>query len=131
MAMYDRQIATAARLIKKYAQLPNGAPNATWIKHNATADVSKPWRSSDPGSPTSYPVYIVFTIPPGGQLAALVHLMQGTEVPMGAPAGIMAAVPFTPEENDVVDRAGDKLVIKTINEVAPNGRVILYKLVFS
>lgn len=142
MGVYDRQIATALRLIKAKGQL------VTWQKHNAQQGSSQPWKTSKPpvgygvggygaggfgvgdGSPAGYPVSIVFLAPKSG-LQALFALMQGTSVPTGAPMGLMGAVTaFTPEITDVVLRGPKSLVIKDFNIVAPNGEIILYKLEF-
>jgi hypothetical protein len=124
MGVYDRQIAQAKRMIKAKGK------RVTWTKHDATQDVNKPWKTTSAGTPTTYPVYVVFTSP-GAFLQALVHMVAGTSVPTGAPDAIMAAVPFTPEENDSISSDGEIFVIKDFNIVAPNGEPILYKLVFA
>jgi len=128
MAVFNRQIAQAKRMIKAKGEL------VTWVKHTAiSSNPAQPWNTSDPGGPAPTPItaYIVFTNQKG--LAdSLFHLMQGTSVPMGGPSGLMAQVPFVPEINDTVIRAsGVKLVVKDFNVVSPNGEVILYKLAFA
>lgn len=125
MGVYDRQIAQAKRMIKAKGKL------VTWIKHNAKQDTNKPWKTAiDASKPTAYQVYIVLTSP-GTFLNALTHMFPGTSVPTGAPDAIMAAVPFTPEENDTIEDGSEIYVIKDFNVVAPNGEPILYKLVFA
>jgi hypothetical protein len=142
MGVYDRQIATALRLIAKKGQA------VTWVKHNAQQGNIQPWKTSKVPSgygvggygaggygvgnsdAPSYAVSIVFLAPKSG-LQALFALMQGTSIPTGAPVGLMGAVTgFTPEINDMVMRGPKAMVIKDFDIVAPNGEVILYKLEF-
>ncbi len=127
MAVYARQIAQAKRMIKAKGEL------CTWKKHHAVStNPQQPWKTVK-ADPIPDPLFasIVFTNP-GAKLDALFHLINGTSIPQGAPSGIMAQVPFTPEINDsVVRSSGEELVIKSFNIVAPNGEVILYKLSFA
>lgn len=134
--MYERQVATAKRLIKKYS----GGKLSTWRKSNATsADNTKPWVTSSSGTPTDYKVYIVF-VQPGRGLNALFTMFAGTSVPTGAPTGLMAEArdavnntTFEPDINDtVIDPSGEAFVIKDFNIVKPDGATaILYKLEFA
>lgn len=127
--IYARQIANALRQIKTKGQL------VMWYKHQdqvTVADNTKPWKTSasDP-QPDPIAVYIVF-ITPKNQLAnQIVHLMQNTSVPQGAPAGLMGAVDFTPTIDDKVVRSGETLRVKGITPLAPNGTPILYTLTFA
>lgn len=134
--MYERQVATAKRLIKKYAnnQL------STWRKSNASPpDSTQPWKTAKTSpTPTDYKVYIVF-VSPGNKLAALFHLVAGTSIPFGGPSGLMAqavdaisGTSFEPDINDtVIDPSGESFVIKDFNIVKPDGvTAILYKLDF-
>jgi hypothetical protein len=87
--VFERQIATAARLIDRYGQAcywrepgtPTGSPAAP-----------------QPGTPTDYPVKIVWLSNPNREaLAGLLSMIAGTEVPTGGKRGLMAGnVPFTP-----------------------------------
>jgi hypothetical protein len=126
MGVFDRQIATAKRMIAAKGQA------VTWVKSGITPDVTQPWKATEvPPNPASYPVKIVF-VTPGGNMGPLFRLLTGSEVPTGAPAGLMAAVSgFTPAINDSVNRAGVNLIVKSIDIVAPNGEIILYKITFA
>lgn len=124
MGVYDRQVDQAKRLIKKKGQL------VVWVKHSAAPVNSQPWKSTNaPPSPATFPVFIVFLPPKQGDDF---ELRPGTEVPSGAPRGLMAQVTgFVPEINDHVLRGSDTLVIASFVTLNPNGEgVILYKLSF-
>lgn len=124
MGQYDRSIAQATRMIKKYGQL------VTWIQQGIQVSPAEPWK--DMGiDPETFPVFIVFLTPKGRLSNELFHLMQGTTVPEGAPTGLMAKVPFTPALNDKVLRGTETLNVKSMDIVAPNGEPILYKLEFA
>jgi len=127
MGVYDRQIASAKRVIKKKGQL------CTWIKRDVVTSVTQPWKTT-PAVDTvpTFPVSIVFLAPKQKLSHELFHLMSGTDIPEGGPYGLMAAVSFTPEINDSVLSGTETLVVKSLDIVAPN-RVepILYKVQFA
>src|SRR5690242_5372622 len=102
MGVYDRQIAQALRIIRAKGQI------VTWNPSGITLDSTQPWKATEVAA-TSKQVSIVF-VTPGGSLAALFRLITGTDVPTGAPAGLMGAVNFTPAINDSVARGSDNLV---------------------
>ncbi len=124
MGVYDRQIATALRLIKAKGQV------VTWRKldDGAPADSSKPWKPSA-ATPDDNTVSIVF-LPPTKENKQLIRYLKGTEVPTGSLDGLMHAVSFEPAAKDIVIRDGKELVIKSIDPLSPNGEVILYFLEF-
>jgi hypothetical protein len=123
--VYTREIALALKLIKKKGQL------VVWVKQNELVNNSQPWKTTDPGNPTTYPVVMVF-LTPGGKIGnSEIRLNPGTAVPEGGPKALMGQVPFTPAMNDKVLRGSEWLVIKDVDIVAPNGEVILYKLLFA
>lgn len=124
MSVFDRQIATAKRLIQKNGKV------CTWTKYNNTvADSSKPWKTAA-GASSTFQVPIVFLIPKRAR-NELFHLMEGTSVPDGAPYALMAAVPFVPEINDSISTGTDNFVIKAIDIVGPNGDPILYRMKYA
>jgi hypothetical protein len=123
----QRIINTALRLIKRNGQL------VTWKKQNVQiANAAKPWQySAGTLNPNSFQTYICFLPAGTSTFQALIHLIRGTDVPMGAPMGLMAPGAFTPEITDSVDKAGEILVIKSIDPLAPTGVPLLYTIEFA
>lgn len=125
MGQFDRQIATAKRLIAKNGQA------VTWRRTTdaAPADSAKPWK---PGTSTviDTPVTIIF-LPEDRRDFEFLRLLGATEVPKGKLVGLMAAVGFTPTIKDTVIRAGVSLGIDAIDPLAPNGQIILYTVRFA
>lgn len=126
MGTYDRQVATAQRLIAKYGQ------QVLWQQEAAqVSDPDKPWQTSLDGDLAQYPVTIVFLSPKGGNFKADLAFLKGTDVIVGGVRGLMGAVSgFTPQAIDKVIRDGAKLAIKSIDMLHPNGQVILYTIEF-
>lgn len=124
MGEYDRQIATAKRLIKKKGQ------GVTWrsIENGAPPDASKPWKTSTSTNLDNL-VDIVF-LPVSRENKRFIQALGGTEVSTGFLLGYMAAVDFEPSIKDVVIRNGEQLEVLNIDIVAPNGDPILYILEF-
>ncbi len=127
MGEYDRQIATAKRLIAQKGR------KVVWRKHTpgALPDAAKPW---EPGSDTTtdYPVTIVF-LPEGAQTRAFMQTVLGSDVIAGYDYGLMSSVPFVPTVKDeVYDEAGTELLrtVHSVDPLAPNGDVILYTVRF-
>lgn len=124
MGKFDRQIATAARLIKENGQL------VTWrqVTDGTPADSAEPWK---PGAPTTVDnsVYIVF-LPEDRRDAEFLRALAGTDIPKGKLVGLMAAQSFTPTLKDVVIRDGVTLGVRTLDPLAPNGQIILYTIRF-
>ena len=56
--------------------------------------------------------------------------LRGTEVPTGSVMGLMGAVNFEPSLKDVVIRDGKELRLENIDVLSPNGKTILYTVVF-
>lgn len=125
MARFDRQIATAQRLIKKngqqciYRQVRDGAP----------ADPTKPWVVG-PNVDIDHPGIWICFIPETRQDRQFLTYMLGREVPTGMTLALMGQVPFEPKAKDVIIRDGVEYRTKTINNLAPNGQQILYTLEF-
>lgn len=123
MAQYDRQIATAIRLIAKYGQA------VTWRSANETENALEPWKATA-GTPTDTEVSICFVPAKDNEWRKLFYYLKGTEVPAGKLAGLMGQVSFTPSLKDVVIRDGKTLRIANIDLLSPNGQKILYTLEF-
>lgn len=130
MGVYDRQIATAARLIEAKGQL------CTWREPGTpTGSPAAP----TPGLPVDRPVHIVFLSNNKQEgLAGLLSMIAGTEVPTGGMRGLMAAVPFTPTLMGRVARAPafaepslSLMDDKGIDVLNLNGEIILYYLRFA
>lgn len=127
MGVFDRQIATAKRLITK-----NGAP-MTWrtFADGALPDPSMPWK---PGAavPANHGVHIVM-LPENRLGYEWIKYLVGSDVPEGNGYGLMYAVPFTPSLNDtVVAPDGRELKPTSIDPLAPNiTEIILYTVRFA
>jgi hypothetical protein len=119
MSIYDRQIATAKRLIKTKGQL------IIWSQTNIVVG-TKPWLSSTPTS-VNHNVSIVF-LPQSRTIMEFFRYLKGTDIPIGSMIGLMAAVDFEPKVSDIIIRPNDELKIKSINPLAPNGDIIFYQL---
>jgi hypothetical protein len=124
MGQFDRQIALAQRLIKKYGEPclwePTGTPT--------TADPTKPWISADAAPVTPTPVSILFK---RDNQDVFARLTAGSNIESGGQKAIMAANSIVPSMTDSVVRSdGTKLALQSIDKLAPNGQVIVWFLVF-
>jgi len=126
MGQFDRQIATALRLIAKYGQ------SIIWnsIIDGASVDPLKPWKPTDAASTPHPDIKICFVPTNDTQWRKLLAYLKGTEVPTGKLAGLMGQVPFEPTLKDVVDRDGVILRIASLDLLSPNGQKILYTIEF-
>ena len=123
MAIYDRQIATATRLIEKYGQ------TITWRKVGIlTPDATQPWENTN-GTTVDYSPKMVFISKWRDQI--LLKYLKGTDIPTGDITGLMATQSFIPAINDTIVRGSDNYVVKDINTVSPNGTAILYVVTLS
>lgn len=127
MALYDRQIETARRMIEKYGQ------SVTWRKiTEILEDDDKPWEPSEgdeEDSPVDVTVSICF-LPMDLQNKKLVQYMTGKEVATGFLVGLMGEVSFSVDIKDTVVRGSEVIKIASIDTLAPNGRPILYTIEF-
>lgn len=124
MGTFDRQIATAKRLIEKNGQ------KITWRKlAKTTPDTDKPWIVEEDGETDYDNISIVF-LPNNRQNNELIRYITGTEVTCGNVQGLMWGVPFTPSADDIVIRDGIELRIKSIDTLSPNGQIILHTIEF-
>ena len=123
MGQFDRQIATAQRLIAKngrkcvWQQLVDGAP----------ADSDKPWLKGK-DTTEDHDVTIVF-LPAKGANNAFLQALSDTPINVGEDYGLMAAVDFDPTNRaEIYAEDGTTLLrgVKTVDPLAPNGDIILY-----
>jgi hypothetical protein len=103
----------------------------TWRKIAANVSIQQPWKATN-ADPVDASVYMVFARRDSGTsfTAAIARLMNATDVPTGAPTGLMAAVSFTPEIGDLVINGNDEMRVAAIGPVAPDGTPIFYKIRF-
>jgi len=125
MGQYDRAIATAQRLIAKYGQVVvwnsklNGAPG----------NANEPWKPTDT-APIPHTVSICFVPVRDRETRKFLQFLKGSEVQVGALAGLMGAVDFDPNASDAVIRDGAELAIANIDLLSPNGQKVLYTIEF-
>jgi len=124
MGVYDRQKASALRLIAKYGE------TVSYLSVGATVpkDPSKPWL---PGgtSATTYTPKIAF-IPIGGSVRRMARLMKNSDVETGTTLAYMPPVPFKPSLKDVITRKnGSAFRIVSIDPIEPNDEgALLYEM---
>lgn len=121
---FDRQIATAKRLIQKNGQ------KVTWrvMTDGAPADENKPWKAGV-GSYEEHEVFICF-LPEDLRNKEFIRYLTGMEVTTGTIIGLLGNVPFNPSPKDVVIRDGVEYRINDIELLSPNGQKVLYTVEF-
>lgn len=120
MAQYDRQIATAKRLIKKY-----GAAVPVKIR-TVAEDPEKPWQTIE--TEQTYSANIVF-LPLDNKAQASLGLMDNTEIPKGACIAYMGAVNFPMDLQAKIEFDGKTWELFYMDVLRPNGRIILHTMV--
>lgn len=119
MGKFDRQIATAKRLIQKNGQL------VQWKRTVKDLSTTNPWEQVET-EPILNDVYICF-LP---STDPWIKYIKGTDVTAGALYGLMGQTSFDLSSGDVVIRDDKELRIKTIDKLSPNGQNILYTIEF-
>lgn len=123
MGRFDRQIATALRLIKKNGRL------VQWRQLVRRENPDKPWETL-PAVPVDHNVYICF-LPVDKDNREFINYVRGSnEIKIGSEIGLMGQVEFEPDGADKVIRDGLTLEILNIDLLAPNGQKILYTVEF-
>lgn len=123
MARFDRQIATALRLIQKNGQL------VKWRQLQREDDPNNPAAVIE-NDPVDHDVYICF-LPVNKDTKEFIAYLRGTnDVKIGSVIGLMGNVSFTPDAADYVLRDGVTLEILNIDLLSPNGQKILYTVEF-
>jgi len=123
MGYYDRQIATALRMIEAKGQA------VTWEQRTASGGTA-----AKPGDTVvaTHAVNIAFLPLEREYLQTFLSMMKGTDVPSGLILGYMGQVDFVPTLKDTVLRGSERLSIADDNGIEvydPNGEgVILYVL---
>jgi hypothetical protein len=120
MGVYDRQIATAQRLIKEKGQ------TIIWrsMTDGAPSDSDQPWKPSA-ATQTDYMADVLF-LPRNRRNQEFLSLMEGIEVPKGDIVGYMGGVTFTPTLKDTIIRGGETYTIASLDHLSPNGESILW-----
>lgn len=124
MGVFDRQIATARRLIEKYGEA------CLWQQPGEKDDSVKPWHGSEMDPPEPHAVKIVF-LPNGGDnsIAAVIAALGDTEVNIASEYGLMPAVDFDPATSDTLtDSAGNNVEIVKMTPLRPNGEIVFWKI---
>lgn len=130
MAGYERQIASAKKLIAKRGQVVSWRIRAEGTTDAGEVTGATKWRPKavPAGTPDDRPVSIVFFPITKEKFESL--RAMGVELTRGAQMGYMGAVDFEPSQKDAVLRAGVLMPIETIDVIAPNGDAVLYEIVF-
>ena len=124
MGKYDKDISSAQKDIRDAGQV------VTWRKPGAEiADSNEPWNVAA-DDPVNYTVSILFL--PVSRIGQELErkIDKAPESATGNEQGLMGAVLFTPEVNDIVIRGTVEYRVKTIDVLAPNGEPILYTMEF-
>lgn len=130
MAGYERQIATAKRLIAKRGQAVSWLVRPEGTTDPAEVAGASKWRPKATG-PVAAPHPVIIAFFPVARTKYESLRGMGIELTTGAQLGYMAAVPFEPSQKDSVLRNGKTLPVEHIEIIAPNGDPILYEIVFA
>lgn len=130
MAGYERQIASAKKLIARRGQVVSWRVRAEGTTDGGEVAGATKWRPKavTPAEPDDRSVSIVFLPITKEKYESLAAM--GVEVTTGEQMGYMGAVDFQPSKSDAVLRAGVLMPIETIDIIAPNGDAVLYEIVF-
>lgn len=130
MAGYERQIASAKRIIGKRGQAVLWRIRSEGTTDGAVVAGATKWRPKavSPSTPDDRSVTIAFFPITKEKYESL--KARGIEVVTGAQMGYMPAVDFEPSQKDAVLRNGVLMPIADIDVIAPNGDPILYEIVF-
>lgn len=123
MGQFDRQVATALRLIQKNGQ------RVIWRQRGeGISDPQAPWLPVSDITVDNTPFICFLPLESGKEF--LMSMGKG-EAATGAFYGLMGAQSFAPSLKDTVIRDGIELDIDSIDVLSPNGQVILYTIVFN
>jgi hypothetical protein len=123
MGVFDNQIALAERLITKYGELTTYNP-----LNNAIADPTKPWIVTDAGTPPIPNIRMVF-LPDDFKNRETERNRLNENVTKGNTIIYLWYQGFIPRVKDTIIRlSGTEVVINRVDEINPNGEVILYEI---
>lgn len=127
MTVFNRQIATAKRLITKYGQ------SVVWqqIRDLPSIDSDEPWKAGGAATAVNITVKIVFIPNTRINYETLKAMIAGFEISTGQTLGYMAAQSFTPSRKDIVIRNGVQYRIEKVNELNVDGSPIIYTIAFN
>lgn len=115
MGVYDRQVATAKRLIAK-----NGK-QCQWTKMTTVLDdPAKPWAGGEDVPQVFAPRIAFLPATDGASGFGITKLRDATQTAKFSTYGLMAAQDFTPDVVDMVTCNGVPLVIIAVDTLAPN-----------
>lgn len=118
--MYDRQVATAKRLIAKYGAV---VPVTTRVD---VEDPDKPWLNTE--TEVAHNAAVVFLPLTSGAMKSL-GMINTTEVPVGAVLAYMGAVDFEVDLKTTFLFEGKTWSMLNLDLLRPNGRIILHTMV--
>jgi hypothetical protein len=125
MAVFDRAIATALRLINKYGQI------VEWkqLQEGVPANPDTPWIGGEPTTAIYSPVICILPLDKEG--SEFLRQLGGTEALTGNMYGLMGQIGFDPliGQNTIKTLHDNKiLTINTIDLLSPNGQKVLYTI---
>lgn len=121
MAKYDRQVATAKKLVRKYGSLE------TFRQIRDETDQEKPWEDGDPLN-TDKPVYMVFINDSTSISDVFAAYFSGTTIADGSTVVYIADFGIQPTNKDVLIKDGVEYRIETIDTLKPARQTILHSL---
>lgn len=126
MGVFDRQVASAKRMIKKYGE------SCTWVQvtNGTPPDPNKPWIPSA-SNEVSTPCIIAFFPTEQTTRKKIQAMFDASEVPMGMETGYMAQTTgVSPTMKDIIVRKDGSIArILDIDTINPNGEQdILYTI---
>lgn len=124
MAVYGEEIQMVKELLTELGQ------SVTWYRNTngSPADPTKPWK---PSAATAVQVAVNIAFIPTNMLGyESLRALFGTVIPHGSIVGFMGQVSFTPTLKDTVLRGSEMLSIEAIDELSPNGEIVMYTVRF-
>ena len=125
MGVYDRQIATALRLIEKYGQQCEVRKSGVAVPD----DPHRPWLGGE-APPQVHTPHIAFVPATSGASSFGMTKFRDRDANSASFStfGLMGAQDFTPQVTDQLSRDGQPLVIVAVDTLSPNGEPILHIL---
>lgn len=121
MAKYDRQVATAKKLIKKYGSIE------IFRQIRDVADPEKPWED-DGKVTTDTPVYMVFINDSTSLAEVFAAYLAGTTIADGSTVVYIADFGLQPTNKDVLIKDGVEYRIESVETLKPATQTILHAL---
>ncbi|QZA70455.1 head-to-tail stopper [Erwinia phage AH03] len=122
MGKYDRQIATAKRLIKKY-----GSPVTFRQVRDAVSDPAKPWDDL-PAVTIDKTVDAVFVDDSSTLQQVFAAYLSGTVIPDGQVTVFLPDFGLQPSNKDVIIKDGVEYRIAKVGTLKPADQIIMHSL---